>query len=386
MRSIIFLALVTLAISYDLSNKKTIWNDGLSAHISLTQVTPRTSGYTISPANLSSCAGWDACDPNNANTNYKNEGVPVNSTWYINFDDETWIELCICKGYVMDQNAMAKALSYVPPSVRSSVNRVTQRPTGNGAVTFGNSAIYKGQYLPEVFVHESSHSFDWSNKVSSQAVWLNAIGNDSCVPDPYARTNEAEDFAQTSVFNAADKVLQNGTFQCWSRSRQVASTFMPYNTSREFDSREKVIITSKTSGGRLNYVNTQVVTNSTNSGTWQLVPASNNYYLICESGDKTMSCLDALGQTHSNDQLFIYYPRNGGINQQWSFFPDGKGYYKIVNRANGLALTNRGCATASASTTVVFGADGTNDCLLWKVVRPNPTTSKSSVKQTATAV
>ncbi|PRP83088.1 alpha-L-fucosidase [Planoprotostelium fungivorum] len=390
MRGIALLALVTLAFGYDLSNKNVIWSDGLSGHISLTAVTPQPSGFSIFPANLSSCAGSDACDPNNTSPYWTNEGVPVNSTWMINFDDGTWIELCICQGYVMDQNAMARALSYVPPSVRSSVNRVTQKPTGNGAVTIGNSAIYKGQYLAEVFVHESAHSFDYSNGISGQNVWQNAIGNDTCVPDPYARTNEVEDWAQTSVLywflsysNASDDILQNGTFRCWSRSRQVASLYMPHNVSREFDSRERVTIVPKTSEGRLNYIDTRVVTNSTNSGGWQLVPSSFNYYLICESGGGTMSCLDALGQTHSDNSPYIYHPRNGGFNQQWSLLPDGRGHHKIINRANGLALKNFGCGSASASTNVVFAADGTDDCLLWKIVRPTAATATATATATA---
>ncbi|PRP81290.1 alpha-L-fucosidase [Planoprotostelium fungivorum] len=365
MRSLLFLIFVTLAFSYDLSGKKVIWSDGLSAHISLIAVTPRPSTYTITAANLTTCTNWDACDPKNANPYYKNEGVAVESTWMIKFDDGTYIELCICKGWKMDQNAMAKALSYVPPSVRSSVNRVSQRPTGNGAVTFANAAIYKGEYNPEVFVHESAHSFDWcaeaeSNGISSQSAWLTAI-----------------DWAQTSVLywyltysKASEQTLRNATFQCWSKSRQAASVFMPYNTSREFDATEKVTITPKTSTGRLNYLKTQLVTNSTNTGGWQLVPASYNYYLLCESGDKTMSCIDNLGLTKANDAPALYYPRNGGLGQQFSLFPDGKGYHKIINRANGLALTTLGCGTAKASSTVVFGADGNNDCLLWKVVRP----------------
>lgn len=71
MRSLLFLTLVTLAFSYDLSGKKVIWSDGLSAHISLTAVTPRPSTYTITAANLTTCTNWDACDPKNANPYYK---------------------------------------------------------------------------------------------------------------------------------------------------------------------------------------------------------------------------------------------------------------------------------------------------------------------------
>lgn len=65
------------------------------------------------------------------------------------------------KPYQHSSVTSGNSIWQVPPSVRSSVNRVSQRPTGNGAVTFANAAIYKGEYNPEVFVHESAHSFDW---------------------------------------------------------------------------------------------------------------------------------------------------------------------------------------------------------------------------------
>ncbi|PRP83021.1 hypothetical protein PROFUN_09876 [Planoprotostelium fungivorum] len=383
MRGFLSLALIALAVGFDLSNKDYIWGDGLSDHISLAAVTPKPSGFTVHPSDLSSCSGWDSCDTDGQSPYYPNDGLPVNSTWLINFDDGTWTELCICEGYVMDENEMAKTLSYVPPSVRSSVNRVTQKPTGNGAVTLGNSAIYFGRYNVEVFVHESSHSFDWSNEISGKQEWLDAIGNDTCVPDPYASSNEAEDWAQTSVLywfltysNANNETLHNATFECWSRSREVAASYMPNNTSREFDPTHRVTIMPKTSSGSLNYLdNGEVSIDSPHSSGWQLVTASYNYYIICESGDFTLSCLDALGQNQENDPIYMYYPRNGGVNQQWSLLPDGEGYYKIINRANGMALTTYGCGTGNATASVVFGADGDQDCNKWKIIDPNASTT-----------
>jgi len=53
---------------------------------------------------------------------------------------------------------------------------------------------FDGDCLRTVFLHEAAHSLDQG--LSGSTVWHNAVANSTCVPDDYANSSYAEDFAQ----------------------------------------------------------------------------------------------------------------------------------------------------------------------------------------------
>jgi hypothetical protein len=66
---------------------------------------------------------------------------------------------------------------------------------------------------PTVCIHEMAHTIDfgWNQKhgasglVSENTGFVNAINQDTCVPDDYSRNNDVEDFAQVTVVGSYDK-------------------------------------------------------------------------------------------------------------------------------------------------------------------------------------
>lgn len=92
----------------------------------------------------------------------------------------------------------------VPIYLRSTVLSYAAVP----AVPFDSASAYTeashiqlfGPCDTDVFVHESTHSFDGTyNGLSSQPAYLEALYTDTCVPDEYAQTNNVECFAQDMV-------------------------------------------------------------------------------------------------------------------------------------------------------------------------------------------
>ncbi|PRP78777.1 hypothetical protein PROFUN_00950 [Planoprotostelium fungivorum] len=362
------LALVAFVLSADpndpdLSQKAVIWGDGLSPHLSIKSVTKSTPKFSLKKRDgwNAKCTGYDACDSNNANG-----GLQVDSVYELGYEDGVWLPVCLCKGYVMDAKELGDTLAYVPLAIRSSVNKITSKPTGNGAYTLGNSGVYLGRYGPEVFIHESGHSFDFANGLSDMTEWIKAVTADTCVPDPYARTNKVEDWAQTAVLwtymyrsGADNATLNNSTFSCWSNSRKFASQILPYTQQKQFDPTSKNIISLKKTGKSIGVAsdNTTLIV-GTSPRRFQLVSNSYNHVLIVDS--TTHNGVDAYGQTNPNDRPILFGERNASKNQQWTFVADGQGYFKIINRANGLALD--GC-----NDRLVFQKDNGSDCQKWRV-------------------
>ena len=65
-----------------------------------------------------------------------------------------------------------------------------------------------------MMLHEVGHGLDVTayadNPLSSSKTWENAYNQDSKVPDPYSRTNFAEDVAQTTIIAAFDLNVPGG--------------------------------------------------------------------------------------------------------------------------------------------------------------------------------
>jgi len=56
---------------------------------------------------------------------------------------------------------------------------------------------FNGDCSRTVFLHEAAHSLD--KGTSASKVWHSAVANSTCVPDDYANSSYAEDFAQMEV-------------------------------------------------------------------------------------------------------------------------------------------------------------------------------------------
>jgi len=337
--AIILFALVAVVFADpDLSKKNVIWKDGLSPHISMYNVIHKTPKYSLTPRNdwNNKCTGNDACGSD-----------AVESVYELSYADGVWLPLCLCRGHVLDAAGMADRFAYVPPPIRSSVNKISAKATGNGAYTMGNSGVYLGKYGPEVFVHESGHSFDYANGISSMSEWINAITTDSCLPDPYARSSVHEAWAQTGVLwsylalgGADTSILNNGTFRCWQNCGKFAAQILPYKKDKQFDSEKQVRLSAASAGDQFLTAKSDGGVTLTKNGTstWQFVEASyGQYWLLCDT--KSHMCLDGAGITSRGSPKLS--TRNATKWQQWTV--EGNNARWLRNRANGLYLQLADC-------------------------------------------
>ncbi|VDC04278.1 unnamed protein product [Peniophora sp. CBMAI 1063] len=110
---------------------------------------------------------------------------------------EPWT-LCRCADAQMDINAMATRFAQVPPGVRSYVGSALAVAADScSAGSSGDFIVFNGDCSQSVFDHESGHSLDQNTSPSD--TWTNALAASSCVPDDYANSSPAEDFAQVNV-------------------------------------------------------------------------------------------------------------------------------------------------------------------------------------------
>ncbi|KZV60180.1 hypothetical protein PENSPDRAFT_718672 [Peniophora sp. CONT] len=119
--------------------------------------------------------------------------------YQVNYGDcsEPWT-LCRCSDAQMDITTLAKRFAQVPPGVRSYVGSALAVAADScSAGSSGDFIVFNGDCVQAVFDHESGHSLDQSTSPSSE--WSAALNDSSCVPDDYANTSPAEDFAQVNV-------------------------------------------------------------------------------------------------------------------------------------------------------------------------------------------
>ena len=103
---------------------------------------------------------------------------------------------------------------------------------------------------------------------------------------------------------------------------------------------------------------------SSNNQRWVLSYTGNYAKLQCVTGGKY---LDSLGHT-GNDTTVGQWANGGSNNQQWTIQDLGTGYFKIINRANGLCLDTGG-ATADGAVMEFWGSGGSNN-QQWQFVAP----------------
>ncbi len=153
-------------------------------------------------------------------------------TYYGSYNQS--IVLCMCPNAVMNSSYMSNTMGKVPYAVRLNDKGMNSATTGTcgGAGSSGDVIVFCDPDMAvTVFIHESSHSFDKGKSASQQ--WASAVANDTCVPDPYANTNYAEDFAQVVVVwvylvgHGRDKDFGGSQFACMKNQLQLMSTYLP---------------------------------------------------------------------------------------------------------------------------------------------------------------
>ena len=108
----------------------------------------------------------------------------------------------------------------------------------------------------------------------------------------------------------------------------------------------------------------QWTSGTSNNQKWQVTTVSGYRKLICVTGAKR---LDSLGHT-GNGNTVGQWDDSASTNQQWTIQDAGGGYFKIVNRANGLCLDTGGATTDGA--TMQFWASGSSYNQQWQFTAP----------------
>jgi len=198
--------------SLNVTDKRILYPNGLSAGFNLANYINIQTFYYSGTTDTSLC-DMNSCD--------NGEVTP----YFVSYpDNPVSFKICICKNSVMDLGYMGFTFSRVPLPVRRTVKSLTAASynMGGGAVAFGDHTItfFETNMKTEVFVHEAAHCFDEGQKSNSRA-WLDAMGIDGCVPDPYALTSPAEDYAQTVVvwvYMVVSNNINNNFFSCISNT------------------------------------------------------------------------------------------------------------------------------------------------------------------------
>ncbi|KAH7099298.1 hypothetical protein BKA62DRAFT_641201, partial [Auriculariales sp. MPI-PUGE-AT-0066] len=119
-----------------------------------------------------------------------------------------WV-LCRCANATMSFDTMVYRFGTIPPGVRSYVGAaLATAASGASAGSSGDFITFNGDCVTQVFLHEAGHSLDQGTNGGS--AWQSAVSSSSCVPDAYANSNYAEDFAQVEVMY--NYQLKDGTF------------------------------------------------------------------------------------------------------------------------------------------------------------------------------
>ncbi|KAF2251888.1 hypothetical protein BU26DRAFT_516626 [Trematosphaeria pertusa] len=130
--------------------------------------------------------------------------VEVFDVAYADCPDKPWT-VCRCTDAQLSVDQMVNAFGRVPPGVRSHVVHIFildgSRPDGSIGKSGGSNNdrfVIRGPIDDAAFAHESFHSVD--KGFSSQSTFTDAYDADSCVPDNYANSSPAEDFAQLGTW------------------------------------------------------------------------------------------------------------------------------------------------------------------------------------------
>ncbi|PRP76151.1 hypothetical protein PROFUN_15381, partial [Planoprotostelium fungivorum] len=178
---------------------------------------PREDGISENPDEFRGAQsfGYAQSDTDGCNLEACDDGQA--SGYSVSFPDDKGF--CVCSSNpVYDLGGLAFPFSRVPIPIRQRVKGLTAASSGKGggAGSGGDRIVFWEPNLPtNVWIHESAHSFDQGKSASSE--WAAAVSQDSCVPDRYAQTSYAEDYAQVVVIwnylVLSDKVY-DGSYDC----------------------------------------------------------------------------------------------------------------------------------------------------------------------------
>jgi len=364
MRTSLFLvALFGIAMSMDLSDKGTVW-EGMPDY-------PLASmGYTLTNASDSGNCKVEICNGGKSEANY-----------YATYEDGPRILICICQDPSMNVTGMAFRQGQVPLAVRSSVATITagSQGMGGGAWTIFNDIAYFGDFVPNVFIHESAHALDFAQGdmyggmgLSDSDAWHKAIDASSCCPDPYAKSDEAEDWAQNTVARywakSLNKPFNAPKTSCMTPQLQYAFAALPerntFNSKKTFfiSNLQGKVLATKNAATADNSPLVVASNTSANNQRWKIMPTAYDYYIACEQN--SYRCVDNQRNTDDGVGATVGY-RTAFISMQHKFVQLGDGEFKIINRISGLALSS-GCPHRKAHDAVYVEDDG-SDCQKWKI-------------------
>ncbi|KAJ7167631.1 hypothetical protein C8R46DRAFT_253921 [Mycena filopes] len=158
----------------------------------------------------------------------------------VTYDDcgSAWT-ICRCASANITLDASVDFLAHVPVGLRRYVSTVMVMPdTFAHAYTFPTigEIHFFGICSQRTWIHESTHAADGALGITQGGVsslWAQAVGNDTCVPDTYARTNLVEDLAQMSVvevYRLLNNALPPGlSADCMSHQLAYLATLPLYN-------------------------------------------------------------------------------------------------------------------------------------------------------------
>ncbi|KAH7102817.1 hypothetical protein BKA62DRAFT_90806 [Auriculariales sp. MPI-PUGE-AT-0066] len=114
---------------------------------------------------------------------------------------QSWT-LCRCPDANLSMDQLQQRVGQIPPGIRSYVGAfLATKSEFCNAVTFNGDFIrVHGKCGSSVMLHEAGHALD--DGFSGSKKFKDALNKDKCVPDSYANTNTAEDFAQLTVMEA----------------------------------------------------------------------------------------------------------------------------------------------------------------------------------------
>jgi len=364
--ALLVLALASVALSKDLSDKKALW-DGMKDY-------PLASAaYKTEPAPNSGGCKVEIC----------NDGKSISNTWVI-YEDGPRILVCICDKAFMNLTGMAYREGQVPLAVRSSVATITAGSEGKGGgawCTFSDIAFF-GDFVPNVFLHESGHALDFaqgnmygSMGISGTNEWSTAIDQSSCVPDGYAKTNEVEDWAQNTVLRywakQQNKPWDNDETSCMKAQLKYAMAVLP-DVRPKFDVKSSFrIIPISNKNMAISTLNSATDDNSPlaltrisndKSQLFKIMPSAYDWYIACESN--SYKCIDNQRDDREGKEAIITY-RNGFISMQHKYIEQGNGVFKIQHRTSGKILSV-GCRGRSA-TRPTYVNDNDDACSKWAI-------------------
>lgn len=191
-----------------LSSKSVVFPNGLSDGFSLDSYVTTPAGYSYSVVGDQSNCDLSVCE--GSATAYRTT-----------YTDGTSNDLCICNVQpVMSIDVTAQRFAKVAYRVRSNVIGITvasQSLASGGAYSSGDIIRMLQDANTEVFTHEAAHSLDGRNGYSGTSAFAAALNADTCVPDDYARSSNAEDFAQlvvTWTYMVLSGTVNDARFNC----------------------------------------------------------------------------------------------------------------------------------------------------------------------------